>query len=130
MSVDLFRIHVSKGRYGTSSLSSPFFPHAPSLFPETNGNAPENQCSDHCEQAQRPVLHRRMLRFTVGKIGSKKAGTKVGPGSELAGRPDKLFALPYAVLLGRTVKSRTWVRMLDICIPFSCETNGRISAMN
>jgi hypothetical protein len=36
----------------------------------------------------------------------------------------------YAVLLGRIVKSRTWVRMLDICIPFSCETNGRISAMN
>lgn len=36
----------------------------------------------------------------------------------------------YAVLRGRTVKSRTCVRMLDICIPFSCETNGRISAMN
>ena len=38
--------------------------------------------------------------------------------------------LDYAVLLGLTVKSRTWVRMLDICIPFSCETNGIISAMN
>jgi hypothetical protein len=37
---------------------------------------------------------------------------------------------PYAVLLGRTVKSRTCVRMLDICIPFSCDTNGRISAIN
>ena len=36
----------------------------------------------------------------------------------------------YAVLLGRIVKSRTWVRMLDICIPFNCETNGSISAMN
>ena len=36
----------------------------------------------------------------------------------------------YAVLRGRKVKSRTCVRMLDICIPFSCETNGRISAMN
>ena len=36
----------------------------------------------------------------------------------------------YAVLLGLRVKSRTWVRMLDICIPFSCETNGSISAMN
>src|SRR5271168_4202090 len=36
----------------------------------------------------------------------------------------------YAVLLGRTVKSRSWVRTLDICIPFSCDTNGRISAMN
>lgn len=40
---------------------------------------------------------------------------------------DKNF---YAVLLGRTVKSRTWVRMLDICIPFSCETNGSSSATN
>ena len=39
-------------------------------------------------------------------------------------------AFAHAVLLGRTVKSRTWVRMLDICIPFSCDTNGRISAMN
>jgi hypothetical protein len=36
----------------------------------------------------------------------------------------------YAVLRGRIVKSRTWVRMLDICIPFSCETNGKISAIN
>ncbi len=80
---------------------------------------------------------------------TKKAGTKFGPGFELAGCPDKThmreqpgFArrtaeggrphinLRYAVLRGRTVKSRTWVRMLDICIPFSCETNGRISAMN
>jgi len=79
----------------------------------------------------------------------KKAGTKAGPGIELAGCPDKVVqnnsrASPggqprrlsphkifrYAVLLGRTVKSRNWVRTLDICIPFSCETNGRISAMN
>ena len=36
----------------------------------------------------------------------------------------------YAVRRGRTVKSRNWVRMLDICIPLSCETNGRISATN
>jgi hypothetical protein len=36
----------------------------------------------------------------------------------------------YAVRLGRTVKSLNCVRTLDICIPFSCETNGRISAMN
>jgi hypothetical protein len=36
----------------------------------------------------------------------------------------------YAVRRGRIVKSRTWVRMLDICIPFSCDTNGSISAMN
>ncbi len=39
----------------------------------------------------------------------------------------KLF---YALLLGLTVKSRTWVKMLDICIPFSCDTNGSSSAMN
>ena len=37
---------------------------------------------------------------------------------------------PYALLRGLIVKSRTCVRMLDICIPFSCETNGIISAMN
>ena len=36
----------------------------------------------------------------------------------------------YAVLLGLKVKSRTCVRMLDICIPFSEDTNGSISAMN
>jgi hypothetical protein len=44
--------------------------------------------------------------------------------------PETLKLCLYAVLLGRTVKSRTWVRMLDICIPFSCETNGNNSAMN
>jgi hypothetical protein len=27
--------------------------------------------------------------------------------------------LHYALRLGRTVKSRTWVKMLDICIPLS-----------
>lgn len=43
---------------------------------------------------------------------------------------ENLRPQPYAVLLGRTVKSRTWVKMLDICIPFSCETNGSNSAMN
>jgi hypothetical protein len=86
--------------------------------------------------------------FTAER-SNKKAGTKNGPGIELAGCPDKIVweqpgfgprtaeagrphinLLVYAVLRGRTVKSRTWVRMLDICIPFSCETNGRISAMN
>ncbi len=43
---------------------------------------------------------------------------------------EPLYNLSYAVRLGLIVKSRTWVRMLDICIPFSCETKGRISAMN
>ena len=36
----------------------------------------------------------------------------------------------YALLRGRTVISRTCVRMLDICIPFSCETNGNSSEIN
>ena len=36
----------------------------------------------------------------------------------------------YAVLRGLTVRSRTWVRMLDICIPFSCATNGSNSEIN
>ena len=37
---------------------------------------------------------------------------------------------PQALRRGRMVKSLTWVKMLDICIPFSDETNGIISAMN
>jgi hypothetical protein len=32
----------------------------------------------------------------------------------------KLVAV-YALRLGRTVRSRTCARMLDICIPFSCD---------
>jgi hypothetical protein len=35
-----------------------------------------------------------------------------------------------ALRRGRTVKSRTCARMLDICIPFSCETKGNTSATN
>ena len=81
--------------------------------------------------------------------GKKKTGTKKSvPACELAGRPDKLMqssrlrrpdsrgrlsphkSFSYAVLRGRIVKSRNWVRTLDICIPLSCETNGIISAMN
>ncbi len=38
--------------------------------------------------------------------------------------------LHYAHLRGRTVKSRTCARMLDICIPFSCERYGITSATN
>jgi hypothetical protein len=45
-------------------------------------------------------------------------------------KPCHLKLCFYALRLGRTVKSRTCIRMLDICIPFSCETNGRISATN
>jgi hypothetical protein len=36
----------------------------------------------------------------------------------------------YAVRRGLTVKSLTWARMLDICIPFSWLTKGSISAIN
>jgi hypothetical protein len=38
--------------------------------------------------------------------------------------------LAYALLRGRTVKSRTCARMLDICIPFSCDRYGKTSATN
>ena len=38
--------------------------------------------------------------------------------------------IPQALRRGRMVRSLTCVRMLDICIPFSCETKGSISAMN
>src|SRR5271165_6213739 len=64
----------------------------------------------------------------------KKAGTKrLVPASELAGCPDKIVScaelntsaqtvlnLSYALLRGRTVKSRTWVRMLDKIGRASC----------
>jgi hypothetical protein len=36
----------------------------------------------------------------------------------------------YALRRGRTVKSRTCARMLDICIPFSCDRYGKTSATN
>jgi hypothetical protein len=38
--------------------------------------------------------------------------------------------LGYALRRGRTVKSRTCARMLDICIPFSCDKYGKTSATN
>ena len=84
-----------------------------------------------------------LVRIHLAPRPEKSRDQGIGPGVELAGRPDKLFThgglsnrqnpssqLTYAVLRGRTVKSRTWVRMLDICIPFSCDTNGKISAIN
>src|SRR5216684_1807371 len=43
----------------------------------------------------------------------------------------RLAAAPaYALRRGRTVKSRTCARMLDICIPFSCDRYGKTSATN
>ncbi len=48
-------------------------------------------------------------------------------GSDKSVRPTRKL---QALRRGLTVKSLTWVRMLDICIPFSCETKGIISAMN
>ncbi len=36
----------------------------------------------------------------------------------------------YALRRGRTVKSRTCARMLDICIPFNCDRYGKTSATN
>jgi hypothetical protein len=61
------------------------------------------------------------------KIVQRAAGLRPVDGRERLS-PHK--SRRYAVLRGRIVKSRTCVRMLDICIPFSCDTNGRISAMN
>src|SRR5579864_5800741 len=83
-------------------------------------------------------------------VVNKKAEAR-RPRLQLAGCPDKIWyryrrtqtwrmydALKrrpaenfrYAVLRGRTVRSRTCARMLDICIPFSCARNGSISATN
>src|ERR1700685_32184 len=45
-------------------------------------------------------------------------------------KPCHFETFNYAVLLGLTVKSLTCVKMLDICMPFSCETNGSNSATN
>ena len=60
-----------------------------------------------------------------------KQGLKPDSFRDVARGPEgPLFHNSYALLLGRTVKSRTCVRMLDICIPFSCETNGKSSAIN
>jgi hypothetical protein len=94
------------------------------------------------------MLPRATRPATSLRVTEKKAGTKrlVPALSWLVARINSLKEQPhfvrrtaeggcpyttaYAVLLGRTVRSRTWVKMLDICIPFSCETKGRISAMN
>lgn len=69
-----------------------------------------------------------VLSWLVARINLCERNSQASPG----GQPRA--AVPtysdYAVLLGRTVKSLTCVKMLDICIPLSCETKGRISAMN
>jgi hypothetical protein len=72
----------------------------------------------------------RSQSFKVSRFQGFKVNSPGTPSFETL-KPLKLWnLLPYAVLLGLIVKSRNWVRTLDICIPFSCETNGRISAMN
>jgi hypothetical protein len=45
-------------------------------------------------------------------------------------RRSRGFKTDQALRRGRTVKSRTCARMLDICIPFSCATKGNTSATN
>ena len=87
-----------------------------------------------------------------GICRQKKPGPKNRSRLVLAGCPDKIVCTKlglkpffflaadaalkgrsstfYALRRGRIVKSRTWVKMLDICIPFSCETKGRSSAIN
>jgi hypothetical protein len=68
------------------------------------------------------------IRWLVARINSVDRAADSDGRTAWAGYPHMKSS--YAVRLGRTVKSRTWVRMLDICIPFSCDTNGKISAMN
>jgi hypothetical protein len=88
-----------------------------------------------CELACCPDKLRRLAGVSEGRLRAERE-----PAAEIL---RLRFVLPkdlallleavlfvYAVLLGRSVRSRTCVRMLDICIPLSCETNGRISAMN
>lgn len=72
------------------------------------------------ELAQIPIrlLFGNGLRVRSGQAFSRNSGDR------------RMTTKTYALLLGRMVKSRTWVRMLDICIPFNCETKGKISAMN
>jgi len=62
----------------------------------------------------------------------KKAGATRAPAVQLVVCPDKKSNLEtaYALRRGRTVKSRTCARMLDICIPFSCDRYGMTSETN
>ena len=87
----------------------------------------------HCAEVPR--------RPEESKAGQQKAGTIAGSGPLcwLVARINLfnsttsaqiLETLCYALLLGLTVRSRTCVRMLDICIPLSCETKGKSSAIN
>jgi mRNA interferase MazF len=69
------------------------------------------------------------LSWWYARINSKSKAAGLRPADSRGGCPQNAF-FAYAVLLGRIVKSRNWVRTLDICIPFNCDTNGRISAMN
>ncbi len=69
--------------------------------------------------------------WLVARINLLACTGAEAPSFVLRGRgPEGLLFHTYAVRRGLTVKSRTWVRMLDICIPFSCETKGSNSAMN
>src|SRR5579871_150817 len=89
-----------------------------------------------------------------GRMARKNRDQKYGPGLAVGWLPGKIEAFTrrercgsrvakscakrrnpgtastYALLRGRIVRSRTCVRMLDICMPFSCDTKGKISAIN
>lgn len=73
----------------------------------------------------------RFARMKLGHVARTLLSALLGSQnvSARAGVPAPHY-LSYAVLRGRIVRSLICVRMLDICIPFSCETNGSISAMN
>ena len=67
----------------------------------------------------------------------QKSRSPKAPAVQLVVCPDKTLvetrlaaSLAYALRRGRTVKSRTCARMLDICIPFSCDRYGKTSATN
>src|SRR5208282_2706594 len=88
---------------------------------------------------RRAGCHRvwRMAQRNQDTSERKKSRSPKAPAVQLVVCPDKLFvetwpaaATAYALRLGRTVKSRTCARMLDICIPLSCDRYGITSATN
>ena len=80
------------------------------------------------KQKSRGLILVPALSWLVARIKLMQSSRLRRPDSRGRLSPHKSFS--YAVLRGRIVKSRNWVRTLDICIPLSCETNGMISAMN
>ena len=109
-------------------------------------------CANLCSLCPSHAARYCTWSFDVICTDDKKAGTRrLRLSSWLCARIKLFFAHPYdalsrpevgeprvgvssvrdyALRRGRTVKSRTCARMLDICIPFSCARNGMMSATN